>query len=120
MGIQVTGKEQKLENQHVGGPDGRGAAKPPKNVLADDELHLEEEKSAEEDGGGKNPAGALRRRRCGGILRLGNWFDDETHAGFRFGAFRADQDEKVWHEGEGGQSSCVTGRCAQQEPGPDR
>ena len=63
VGIEIACQEQKLEDKHVGGPNGGGTSEPREDVFADDELHLKEEKGAEKDGGGERPDDVCWRRR---------------------------------------------------------
>ena len=82
MRVHVTGEEKELEDQHAGGPDGRGATEPGEDVLADDELDLKKEKGAEEDGGGEDPDGRFSRNWSGGFSQLFGGFDQDAHAEF--------------------------------------
>jgi len=50
VGIEVSGQEDQLEEQHAGCPDGGTTAEPWQNESPGEWLDLEEQKSADEDG----------------------------------------------------------------------
>jgi hypothetical protein len=60
VGVGVAAEQGELKKEHAGGPDGRGAAEPREQALAEDELDLEEQEGAEADRGGEEgEVGAL-------------------------------------------------------------
>ena len=65
VGVAVAEQEQQLEEQHAGGPHGRGAAEPRQDLLADDELDLEQQAGADADRGGEQEHGERAGRRRG-------------------------------------------------------
>jgi hypothetical protein len=67
VGPRVAGEERGLEEQQAGRPEGRGAAEPREESLAEHQLHLEQQQRAEAGGGGE---GKHRDRRLLGACRL--------------------------------------------------
>src|SRR5579864_7149801 len=87
MRVSVAGEKQQLEDKHAGGPYGRRTAEKWKQLLAQQQLHLEDQERAEEDRRGKrklSSAVARLKLRCGGNdfalrPRDDRSFDDGTH-----------------------------------------
>jgi len=52
MRIGITGKQERLEEKHAGGPDRGSASEPRQNVAAHHRLHQKQKKGAQEDSDG--------------------------------------------------------------------
>ena len=50
MGVDIASRQNNLEEQHAGRPDGRTAAEPWQNRLADERLYLKQQERTQEHG----------------------------------------------------------------------